>query len=47
MMTKCKICGVWFDAPQNQTECLDCFYKLSTITIIAPKPKKPKKNKKS
>ena len=48
-MVKCNECGVWFDAPNNQTVCLECFYKLSTITIIGypqPKPKKPPKPKK-
>ncbi len=46
MITKCKQCGVLFDANREQTICMDCFYKNSTLTIIAfplPKPKKPKK----
>ncbi len=48
MITKCKNCGVLFDANREQTVCMECFYKNSTLTIIAlPKPKKPKKTKKA
>lgn len=47
MITKCKNCGVLFDANANQTECLECFYQAATITVIGyPQPKKPKKPKK-